>query len=300
MSDVSHGFASVPRHPRLPDVIAETLTEAIMGGRLAPGERLPSERELGEQFDVSRTVIREAVRSLAAKGLVSVTSGRGVEVAAVTAETVTGSFRLFLRGQRFFDYRKIHEVRCAVEVETAGLAAGRARPHDIDALTTLCNDLERHLANEDYQAAAASDFEFHRTLMAVADNELFLVMLDPISDILHEIRNRSYPKEGVGNDGLRAHRTILSAVALGDEAGSREAMLTHLVQAKSIWLNRGRLDGPLVGAEELGPGVTPAPGAEHVRVPQGMVEALGPPQGVGPHVDQAALDVGDMRDEPSS
>jgi len=238
VSDVRHAFASVQRHPRLPDVIVDNLTEAIMTGRFAPGERLPSERELGDQFGVSRTVIREAVRSLAARGLVSVTSGRGLEVAEVTVDTVTGSLRLFLRGQRSFDYGKIHEVRCAMEVETAALAAGRASPQDIEALTALCDDLEQHLGAADYRAAAASDFEFHRVLMAVAGNELFLVMLDSISDILREIRDRSYPAQGVGQDGLKAHRTILNAVAGGDGAASREAMLTHLMQAKSIWLSR--------------------------------------------------------------
>src|ERR1700692_4436813 len=74
----SHAFRSVARALSLSDKVAEQLTEAILSRQLAPGERLPSERELGEKFNVSRTVVREAVRSLAARGLVRVTSGRGV------------------------------------------------------------------------------------------------------------------------------------------------------------------------------------------------------------------------------
>jgi len=66
---------------RLPDKVAEQLTDAIMSDRISPGSRLPSEDELGEQLKVSRTVIREAVRSLAALELATVTAGRDVEVA---------------------------------------------------------------------------------------------------------------------------------------------------------------------------------------------------------------------------
>lgn len=229
-------FQSVQRHPSLPDVVAKSLTEAILTARFVPGERLPSERELGEQFGVSRTVIREAVRSLAARGLVSVTSGRCVTVTAVTGETVSRSLQLFIRGQASFDYGKIHEVRCVTEVETAGLAADRAVAEDLQRLEALCNALAQQLDAGNLLAAADLDFQFHRALMTVAGNELFLIMFDSISDILLEIRDKSYSQQDVGPGALKAHQTILSSVARGDGASSRNAMLAHLVEAKFIWL----------------------------------------------------------------
>src|ERR1700737_2664008 len=124
-------FRSVARAPSLSDKVAEPLTEAIVSLQVRPGERLPSERDLGEKFKVSRTVVREAVRSLAARGLVRVTSGRGVEVSEVDSGHVAASMRLLVRGREGLDYGKVHEVRTAVEVQTAGLAAQRAQPENL-------------------------------------------------------------------------------------------------------------------------------------------------------------------------
>jgi len=81
-------FALVAREPRLSDKVAERMLETILSNRLNVGDRLPSERELGEQFGVSRTVVREAVRALVAKGVIEVRSGSGLRVAAVDAESV--------------------------------------------------------------------------------------------------------------------------------------------------------------------------------------------------------------------
>jgi GntR family transcriptional repressor for pyruvate dehydrogenase complex len=100
------------------------LTDAITSRRLPPGELLPSERDLGDKFKVSRTVVREAVRSLAARGLVRVTAGRGVEVIEGNSDHVAASMRLMVRGHEGLDYGKVHEVRMAVEVQTAGAGRG--------------------------------------------------------------------------------------------------------------------------------------------------------------------------------
>ncbi len=82
MTDAGSMFPRVTREPRLSDKVAELLLETILSPGLQPGDRLPSERELGEQFGVSRTVIREAVRALAAKGVINVRTGSGLRVAA--------------------------------------------------------------------------------------------------------------------------------------------------------------------------------------------------------------------------
>src|SRR5438094_2016592 len=106
---VSEGtlFEQVRREPRLSDKVAEMMLDTILSRRLAAGDRLPSERELGEQFGVSRTVIRGAVRALVAKGVIEVRSGSGLRVAAVDASNVRESLSLFLRGGAL-DYEKVH------------------------------------------------------------------------------------------------------------------------------------------------------------------------------------------------
>jgi GntR family transcriptional repressor for pyruvate dehydrogenase complex len=203
--------------------------------RLSPGERLPSERDLGEKFRVSRTVVREAIRSLAARGLIRVTSGRGVEVSELGSENVANSMRLLVRGREGLDYGKVNEVRMALEVQTAGLAAQRVGPDEVERLEGLCDDHEQSLREGDTARAAEFDFQFHRELTRAADNELLLGMLDSISDVLREVRNQSMNVPHVGEEGLKAHRRILKFIKSGNAAAARKAMTDHLVEAERVW-----------------------------------------------------------------
>ena len=230
-----HDFQTVSRAPSLSDKVAEMLTEAIVSRRIKPGERLPSERDLGEKFSVSRTVVREAVRSLAARGLVRVTSGRGVEVNEFSGSGVADSMRLLVRGHEGLNYDKVHEVRTALEVQTAGLAAERAKPADIARLRKLCEDYEESLAKRDFATASELDFQFHRELVRATDNELLLAMLDSIADVLREVRAQSISRPHVGERGLKAHLRILKGVMAGKPDAAREAMSEHLAEAHNVW-----------------------------------------------------------------
>jgi GntR family transcriptional regulator, transcriptional repressor for pyruvate dehydrogenase complex len=230
-----HAFRSVTREPNLSDKVAEQLTEAIVSRQLPVGSKLPSERELAEKFKVSRTVVREAVRSLAARGLVRVTSGRGVEVNEFGAGGVAASMRLLVRGHEGLDYGKVNEVRTAVEVQVAGLAAQRAQPQDLERLRQLCDDHERHLEAGDTAAASECDFQFHRELTRASGNELLLAMLDSIADVLREVRNQSMAEPHVGTEGLRAHRRILKSVSEKKPEVARKAMAEHLAEAERVW-----------------------------------------------------------------
>jgi GntR family transcriptional regulator, transcriptional repressor for pyruvate dehydrogenase complex len=235
MVEAVHTFRSVARELSLSDKVAEQLTEAIMSRQVRPGERLPSERELGEKFNVSRTVVREAVRSLAARGLVRVTSGRGVEVSEINSDNVAASMRLLVRGHEGLDYGKVNEVRTAVEVQTAGLAAERAKPEDMERLRRICDDQQRALSTGDLATASELDFQFHRELTRASGNELLLAMLDSISDVLREVRNQAMAQPHVGEDGIRAHRWILECVTSGEPQAARDAMAKHLAEAERVW-----------------------------------------------------------------
>src|SRR3954464_7521810 len=135
-------FGTVNRERRLSDKVADMMLETILSDRLKVGDRLPSERELGEQFGVSRTVVREAVRALVTKGVIDVRSGSGLRVAAVDANAVSESMSLFLRGGTL-DFEKVHEVRTLLEVHIAGLAADRATTADLAGLREVHERMER-------------------------------------------------------------------------------------------------------------------------------------------------------------
>jgi GntR family transcriptional regulator, transcriptional repressor for pyruvate dehydrogenase complex len=237
---VTDAFTSISRALSLSDKVAEQLTEAIVSRKVKPGERLPSERELGVKFKVSRTVVREAVRSLAARGLVSVTSGRGVEVKPISSDGVVASMRLMVRGHSGLDYGKVHEVRMAVEVQTAGLAAQRATSQDVQRLRELCEVHQRGIEAEDAAAASEADFQFHRELTRASGNELLLAMLDSISEVLREVRIQSMDQPHVSEDGLKAHLRIVKCVVAQDPKGARNAMIEHLAAAERVWRRPGR------------------------------------------------------------
>src|SRR4051794_22856687 len=173
------------RERRLADKVADLLLETIVARGLAPGERLPSERELGEQFGVSRTVVREAVRALAAKGVVDVRTGSGLRVAAVEASAVSESMRLFLRGSGPLPYAKVHGVRSMIEIQGAGGAAPPATAEDHAMLREACDTMAAVL--DDVEAASEADVDFHSALARATHNQLYGVMLNSIRDVLLDI-----------------------------------------------------------------------------------------------------------------
>ncbi len=111
---------AVSRNPSLYETVSEQLLAAIRSAKLEPGARIPSERELGERFGVSRTVIREAIRHLAAKGVLEVVSGSGVVIADASPTNVSESLDLYLRQRGPIEPGQIHEVRETLELAHDG------------------------------------------------------------------------------------------------------------------------------------------------------------------------------------
>jgi GntR family transcriptional regulator, transcriptional repressor for pyruvate dehydrogenase complex len=228
-------FGQVRRDARLSDKVADQIRETILAGRLRPGDRLPSERELGEQFGVSRTVVREAVRALVAKGMVEVRPGSGPRVVAVGASTVLDSMSLYLRTSTVA-YPHVHEIRTTLEVQMAGAAAGRATPESLAALTEACERMEA--STKDVRKAAIADLEFHRVIAKATGNELYVVLLDAIGDALLEIRRGNLARAGVTEETLAAHRKILDRIVARDADGARAAMEAHLDHVLRVWRTR--------------------------------------------------------------
>jgi GntR family transcriptional repressor for pyruvate dehydrogenase complex len=224
-------FQQVPREPRLSDKVAEMMLETILSRKLQVGDRLPSERELGEQFNVSRTVVREAVRALVAKGVIEVRSGSGLRVAAVDAAAVSESMSLYLRGATL-DFEKVHEVRALFEVHIAGLAAERATEEDLARLTAVHERMQGEAS--DVEHAARDDLEFHRMIALATQNELYLLLMDSIGSALIDIR-----RENLGSGStpltLSQHEAVLERIAARDPDGAREAMAAHLEGVARWW-----------------------------------------------------------------
>jgi GntR family transcriptional regulator, transcriptional repressor for pyruvate dehydrogenase complex len=223
-------FRQVVREPRLSDKVADLMLETILSRKLNAGDRLPSERELGEQFGVSRTVIREAVRSLAAKGIIEVQSGSGLRVSAVGPAAVRESMSLFLRAGTL-DFEKVHEVRALLEVHIAGVAAERATEPDVDQLRQVHERMRAE--TDDVEAAARDDLEFHRLIAGATQNDLYLLLMDSIGSALIDIR-RDNLASGSAPATLEQHEDILRSIASHDPPGARSAMQRHL-EGVALW-----------------------------------------------------------------
>jgi GntR family transcriptional repressor for pyruvate dehydrogenase complex len=219
-------FEPIERGERLSDRVAGLMLQRILDTGMQAGDRLPSERELGIQFGVSRTVVREAMRSLAARGVVAVRPGAGLTVAQVDPATASESFGLLLRGSPSLRHDKIHEVRRGIEVQVAGLAAERATDEDVASLRRA---LDRHRAVlEDLEQAAPADVAFHVALARCTHNDLFVVMLDSLGDVMLEFRRKAMERRGNRGVGFAEHTRVFDAVAAHDPAAARAAMTTHL------------------------------------------------------------------------
>lgn len=161
------------RKATLSELIGRQIQNLITERQLKPNDRLPAERELAEQFGVSRTVVREGLRGLAAKGLLEVTPSReGTTVRPPSTQTLSEIMRLFLHSDtRASDYQNLLEVRCALEVAIAGLAAQRRTTEDLKQTTRILDDTLA--VGDDCDRFVRCDLAFHRALADATHNRLF-------------------------------------------------------------------------------------------------------------------------------
>jgi GntR family transcriptional regulator, transcriptional repressor for pyruvate dehydrogenase complex len=232
-TDDSPVFPAIEREASLASRVTAHLESLIVDSHLRPGDRLPSERHLAEQFAVSRTVIREAVRSLAARGLLDVRSGSGTVVGALPFDSAAESMGLLLNlgiTSGRIDLGKVMEVRRMLEVEIAGLAARHATPEDIAALMAILSEAESGV--DDEETFVRTDVNFHAALARATHNELFLVLLASIGDVLVQLRRLGWRTPRAAARALAHHRKVLERVADGDINGARHAMDAHMDEAR--------------------------------------------------------------------
>jgi GntR family transcriptional repressor for pyruvate dehydrogenase complex len=230
------------RRTRLRDRAAEQLLDMVVSGGLSPGERLPPERELCARLDVSRTVVREALNLLEARGLISIEHGRGAVVSGGDTRAVRETLGLLLRVQPG-TLRELLEMRRILEVEISGLAAERAGPEDVEAMEVQLERMQQSI--ELPEGYVDADVEFHALLARSVHNGVLLTMLEPVVDLLRASRRVSASRPGNAERALEEHGRILRRVKSADAEGAREEMRAHLANTASdieAALQEGALD----------------------------------------------------------
>jgi GntR family transcriptional regulator, transcriptional repressor for pyruvate dehydrogenase complex len=215
---------------RLYEQIVQQIEDSIVKGELKEGEQLPAERELAQQFGVSRTAVREAVKTLREKGLVEAYAGRGTFVTINTAHSIRLTLDRMLRGDASDGTAHLTEVREILEPEIAALAAQRA---DEDALSAMSESIGvMDTARQDPEGFIEGDLDFHLALAEAASNPLILSLIDSIVGLLREQRMRTFYTAGGPERGQYHHKRILQAVEHRDPQGARDAMRAHLRQVR--------------------------------------------------------------------
>jgi GntR family transcriptional repressor for pyruvate dehydrogenase complex len=217
--------------PRLHEGVVQQIVAQIMSGALAPGAFLPSEAALAQQFGVSRTVIREAVRVLAGKGLVAVKHGSGMQVEPSDQWNYLDPLILFehLRVSKDETMLKdLLELRRVVEVEVAALAALRRTEEDLRMLREHVEKMRALV--DDPKAYTRHDIAFHETILQAARNRLLAQALRPASQALLVGRLISSQRPGGPAASERGHEEILVAIERGDQEQARAAMRHHIMQ----------------------------------------------------------------------
>jgi len=228
-------FTPLSRQPSLAAQVTSQMLAAIFNGSSTVGDELPSERDLSLQFGVSRTVVREALRGLQAKGVIEVQTGRSARIVAVPASMVSEIVQLYVRGAQSQDQLgpdAIAEVRTTLELRMSELAAQRVTPADLDLLTA---SVEAMASSTDPEEAARHDTEFHQLLAAATHNPLYVTLLDSINAVVAPYRLSSLRRPGRIEMAMRQHREVLEALRTGDPGLAREAMGSHLDDSRQFY-----------------------------------------------------------------
>lgn len=210
-------------HKLLGAQVEDALMEYILKTPILIGEKLPNEFELGEMFQVGRSTIREAVKSLTTKGILEVRRGDGTYVKShrTLTEDPLGLSKL---GDKYKLALELFDVRLALEPEIAAAAAEHATAENKARLEALCNEAERiYRAGGDH---IPKDLEFHTCIAQCSQNRVMEMLVPIINTAVMTFANLT--SHALVEETIYTHRAITVAILDGDSVGARCAMITHL------------------------------------------------------------------------
>ena len=215
------------RLARASDEVVQQIKALIFGGRLASGDPLPSEKDLTEQFGLSRITIRDALRVLESEGLIEIKVGArgGAFVAQPSAQRVSESLTNLLRLQRI-TIQELIEARLAVEPHVASLAAKRATAADIAAMEQAVESARAGRTAGDPRFMPHS-VAFHMALAEAAKNQVLLSTVNSIRTPFQEAL-ATLPADDMAERAIADHRQILDAIKAHDPQRAQRLMHAHI------------------------------------------------------------------------
>jgi GntR family transcriptional repressor for pyruvate dehydrogenase complex len=221
------------RRTNLSSTVADSLAAMIEKGKLRPGERLQPERELSELFQVSRSTIREAFKTLESRGLIEGRQGEGTFVRMQSLERLVqwSGAPISVTAREVV---QLYEVRDLIEPGIVALAAERISARDLRTLQRMLDRHEQRIREGRY--TSADDSIFHHRLVVATENPVLIRVLDGVMDVLDSVRDAALRAATGLRVSMDGHRAILRALEARDAKAAHLAMAAHLTQARATLL----------------------------------------------------------------
>lgn len=217
------------RRSPLVELAVRQLHQQLMSGQWQVGARLPAETELAGQLAVGRSTVREAVRALVHAGLLETRQGSGTYVRSL-APDVTWGPRL-----RRAAVLEVYEVREALEVQAARLAAARRTDSDVAALHESLATRDRARELDTAERFVQADLAFHRTVVAAAHNQLLEEMFDSFASVLREALAAVVTDRDLGDVSVApTHARLVAAIKEGDADAAEQATRDHIGRSAAV------------------------------------------------------------------
>jgi GntR family transcriptional repressor for pyruvate dehydrogenase complex len=220
---------------RLADGVLGALSEAILAGRIGPGDALPSEARLAARFGVSKQVVREAVRQLEALGIVQIGQGKLTRVVEALDALPLARFWRFAAGGTRQGLSEAVELRRIIEPQVARLAATRVTPDGLAALRDILARMETVIG--DVPRWITADLDFHDQLGELSGNRLIRLQVRGMRPVIEEVMrlfNARGPRSAADWQATwQRHQLVVESIAAGDAVAAGTAMLAHFAAAET-------------------------------------------------------------------
>ncbi|MDA8207356.1 MAG: GntR family transcriptional regulator [Thermaerobacter sp.] len=223
-------FEPVTSSVNLRDRVVQDILQKISSGDLSRGQRLPPEREMATQFNVSRTTIRDALRTLAALGVVSIEHGRGIFIRSGNGVALGQAlWSPLIEGEHTIS--NLFDVRKSLETAAAGWAATRATEqerHDLMRIVISIRDAMMEAGDGELDVIAVADEEFHHAVLKASHNPVASRIMLNLLDVLGTARKQSLSIAGRAWRSVLEHEIIARAIVDGNIEEAQSRMLEHL------------------------------------------------------------------------
>lgn len=215
---------------KISDIVVEKIEDWIRTGKVNPGDKLPSVRELCEMFNVGRSAVRDALTTLKGKGLVEVRHGEGTFVCHLNTAQLIPDVLLIRKD----DIHKLYQVRKILEAGIVELAAANATDEHLQNMHQALEDLKKASTLKAWEA----DYRFHDEIVKASGNDILIDLMDMVSTTMKqaimECHRIILSDRTLASEIIKQHAEIYEAIKLRNGSGAREAMYRHLNYIESL------------------------------------------------------------------